>query len=454
MRGTDVGPDPGYFAEVRVGVVLGAAGLLLVSAPSAEAASTDIVYRTSWQGKRYFHPLASFGKLNSAVTAGQRRRTNTLASNLVARGTRERGALVWRYNARRDGPATWESGLAQAVAAQALARAGRMDAARRAFRAIPNRLLIRLPEGPWIKLYGYSDVVVLNAQLQATLSIAAYARLANDTRAKQLARSMRRTTLLMLGRFDTGTWSRYSLGGADSTFEYHEYVTSLLWKLARRTHGWRWRVYASRFRSYRYLPPRIRAGSRSRPFFPVPADGFRDSATVRFWLSKPATVTFRISGQTWRAGFGRGSHRYSLPPRRLAPGLHAVVATATDRFGNTTWHRLQPVRVLRDVTPPRLEAELAPWQLYWRVADGESPWVALRLRIVGPTGVETVKLGRSPTAGTVPLALPLDPLEAVTLVASDSSGNQTWMPLEARSAPRLGAETRQVGRYTGLPAAA
>lgn len=440
MRGTAVGPDPGYFPEVRVGVVLGAAGLLLVGASSAQAASNDVVYRTSWQGKRYFHPLASFGKLNSALASGQRRRAKRLASTLVARGTRERGALVWRYNARRDGPATWESGLAQAVAAQSLARAGYMSAARRAFRAIPNRLLIRLPEGPWIKLYGYSNVVVLNAQLQATLSIADYARLAHDTRAKRLARSMRRTTLVMLGRFDTGTWSRYSLGGEDSTLEYHEYVTSMLWKLARRTHGWRWRVYASRFRGYRYLPPKIRAGARSRPFFPVPADGYRDSTTLRFWLSKPATVTFRISGRTLRSAFGRGWQRYTLPPRRLTPGLHDVVATARDRFGNTTWSRLQPVRVLRDVTPPQLEAELAPWQLYWRAADGESPWLALKVRIADSTGVHVVKLGRHTFEGAAPLALPLDLTRSVTLVATDSSGNQTWLPLDADGAPRLGSE--------------
>jgi hypothetical protein len=428
---------------VRVGVVLGAVGLLLFCASPAAAARSDVVYRTSWQGKRYFHPLASFGKLNSALAAGQQRRANRLASTLVARGTRERGALVWRYNARRDGPASWESGLAQAVAAQALARAGRMDAARRAFRAIPDRLLIRLPEGPWIKLYGYSNVVVLNAQLQATLSIADYARLAHDARAKRLARSMRQTTLVMLVRFDTGSWSRYSLGGEDETLEYHEYVTSLLWKFARRTHGWRWRVYASRFRSYRYAPPRIRAGGPPRPFFPVPADGFRDKTTLRFWLSKPATVTFRISGQAWRSGFGRGWQRYALSPRRLTPGVHAVVATATDRFGNTTWQRLQPVRVLRDVTPPLLGAELAPWQLYWRSADGESPWVALRLRIEDSSGVQVVKLGRQPSEGAVPVALPLDLTRSVTLVATDSSGNQTWLPLDADGAPRLGGEAGQ-----------
>jgi hypothetical protein len=425
---------------VKLGVVLGALGLLCFCAGPASAAPNDVVYRTSWQGKRYFHPLGSFGKLNSALTAGERRRANRLAATLVARGTRERGALVWRYNVRRDGPATWESGLAQAVAAQALARAGRIGAARRAFRAIPsNDLLINLPEGPWIKLYGYSDVVVLNAQLQAILSIADYARLAHDARARRLSLAMRRTTLVLLGRFDTGSWSRYSLSGEDATLEYHEYVTSLLWKLARRTHGWRWRVYASRFRAYRHAPPRLRAGGRARAFYPVPQDGYRDDAEVRFWLSKPASVTFRVGGESRRASFGRGWQRYRLEALRLPPGYHDVVATATDRFGHSTWKRLSPVRVLRDVTPPRLDAELAPWELYWSTGDGESPWVALRLRILDATGAHTVKLGRSPDVGTTPVALTLAGADRVTLVATDSSGNQTWVPLETNGAPRLGA---------------
>jgi hypothetical protein len=439
---------------MKLGVVMGFVALAIAAAAPASAATPGIVFRKSWSGASYFHPLGSFGNLNRAVTAGERRRADRLAAALLARGTRKDGTIVWPYHAQRDGPATWESGLAQAVAAQALARAGRLGAARRAFRAVPNGLLMHLPEGPWIRLYGYSDLVVLNAQLQATLSIADYARLAHDARAKQLARSMRRATLLLLPRFDTGTWSRYSLGGADATLNYHEYVTSMLWKFERRTHGWRWRVYASRFRGYRYLPPDIRPGGRVPEFYPVPADGYRDSAEVRFWLSKPATVTFRVSGETWRAWFGRGWQRYSLSPRPLSPGLHAVVATATDRFGHTTWRRLQPVRVLRDVTPPALSAELAPWQLYWSLYDGESPWVALRLRISGAEGVRIVKLGRAEDEGTAAVALPLDPTDTVTLVATDSSGNQTWLPLEPVGAPRLGAEDQRIGRYTAVPTAA
>jgi len=424
-----------------VAVVVAGAALALAAAVGARA-EPGLVYRTGWGGGEYFHPLGSFANLNRAVAAGNRRQARKLADALVARAEPRRFALVWRYRTPRDGPSTWTSGLAQAVGAQALARAGRIEEARRAFLAIPNGLLVNLPEGPWIKLYSYSGSAVLNAQLQATLSIADYARLAHDPRARRLARRMRLATLALLGRFDTGTWSRYALGGADSTSEYHAYVTSLLWKFARRTGGWRWRVYAARFRGYRFAPPRMRFGGRVESFYPDPADGFRDRAELRIWLSKPALVTLRVAGQSWRTWLGRGWQRTDLTPRPLPPGRHRVVASATDRFGHTTWKRLQYVRVLRDVTAPRIVAELAPWQLYWRAHDGESPWVALRVRIVDALGVRTVKLGGERFAGSLPLALPLDPSRSVTLVATDSSGNQSWLPLEVGGPPRLGSPSR------------
>jgi D-glucuronyl C5-epimerase-like protein len=424
---------------VKLGVVLGFAALAIAAAAPAQAAAPGVVYRKSWSGTPYFHPLASFGNLNRAITAGERRRADRLAAVLLARGTKEHGKMVWRYHDRRDGPATWESGLAQAVAAQALARAGRMKAARLAFNAIPGRLLISLPQGPWIKLYGYSDVVVLNAQLQATLSIADYARLAHDARAEQLARSMRRATLVLLPRFDTGAWSTYSLGGRDSPLSYHEYVTSLLWKFARRTHGWRWTAYASRFRSYRHTPPKLRRGDHPPTIYPLPRDGFRDAAAVRFWLSKPATVTLRVAGGRWSGAYGRGWQTFWWRPTDIGPGRYGVWATAVDRAGNVAVRQLRSVVVLRDTTPPDLRAEVTPWRVYWHATDRTSPWLDLRLRLTAPGLNEVVELGRVPLEGSLPLALSLDPSWTVTVVAADSTGNATARSaVEPGDAPRLG----------------
>jgi hypothetical protein len=82
-------------------VVAAAAALLACPTP---AAARDVqthdgaVYRDGLTG-RYFHPLGSFGKLNRAVTAGNRRRAGRMADALIARGHRHgRFGLVWKYN--------------------------------------------------------------------------------------------------------------------------------------------------------------------------------------------------------------------------------------------------------------------------------------------------------------------------------------------------------------------
>jgi hypothetical protein len=416
---------------VGVKLVVAAAALLALP-PTAAArdvqAPDGAVYRAGLTG-RYFHPLGSFGKLNQAVTAGHRRRAQRLADALIARGQRQgRFGLVWRYDVP-GGRSGWTSGLAQAVAAQALARAGRKRAAWRAFLPIPQRLVTRLPQGTWIKLYGYSDVVVLNAQLQAALSLGEYARLTNDVRARRLARELRRTARLLLPRFDTGSWSRYQLGGGASTLEYHSYVTALLWKLSARQAGGRWRVYANRFSKYRRLPPVLRRGRPPPEVLPV-LDGFRDYGRINFWLSKPASVTFQIAGTRTSQWFERGWRTFYWWPSGVEPGRYPVWATATDRAGNTDLLGLPWVRVGQDSKPPDVRAALDGDRLEWRASDSKSPWFDVRLeRRVGGGRIKTRVLGRFARLGAARLATPPTRMGIVTLVVEDSSGNLARIPL-------------------------
>jgi hypothetical protein len=390
------------------------------------------VYRGGLTG-RYFHPLGSFARLNRVVSGGHRRRARRMADSLIARGHRQgRFALVWYYNVP-GGRSGWTSGMAQAVAAEALARAGRKEAARRAFLAIPNGLLTRLPQGPWIKLYGYSDVVVLNAQLQAALSIGRYARLVGDPRGKRLARELRRTARALLPRFDSGSWSFYSLGGEGATLEYHRYVTRLLWQLADRQAGGPWRVYANRFAKYHRLPPVLRRGDRAPEVFPEPADGFRDFAPITFWLSKPATVTFRIAGTRTSGWFRRGWQTFHWWPFDLAPGRYPVWATAVDVAGNTTTRGLPWVRVARDTEAPAVKAALSGSQLEWRASDAASPWFEARLERRSEGRLEIIELGRFDRTGGIHLDEPPAEPGAATLVVTDTSGNPARIPLCAAS---------------------
>jgi hypothetical protein len=417
---------------VGVGVSLVVAGAALLALPST-AAARDVqrpdgaVYRGGLTG-RYFHPLGSFGTLNREVTAGDRRRARRMADALIARGHRQgRFGLVWHYNVP-GGRSGWTSGLAQAVAAQALARAGRKRAARRAFLPIPGRLVTQLPQGPWIKLYGYSGLAVLNAQLQAALSLGEYARLTNDHRARRLARELRRTARVLLPRFDTGSWSRYSLGGRAATLEYHSYVTALLWKLSARQGGGRWRVYANRFSTYRRLPPVLRPGRRPREVLPV-LDGYRDFAPIGFWLSKPATVTFQIAGARTSQWFERGWRTFDWWPDGVEPGRYPVWATATDRGGNTDLLGLPWVHVGEDTEPPDVRASLDGNRLAWRASDSKSPWFEVRLeRRVGGK-IKRRDLGRFGRLGAARLATPPTRSGTTTLVVADSSGNRARIAL-------------------------
>ena len=154
----------------------------------APADSTDIVgadgvvYRYFGGHCFRFHPLANFGVLNARATSGDVEGTQELADALVARGVYQQGGGIgWEYDFPfSGGRAPWLSGMAQAVAAQAFSRAATtvpeeattyMNEATAAFRVIPKRLMTSVAAGPWIRLYAFSSLTVLNAQLQATISL-------------------------------------------------------------------------------------------------------------------------------------------------------------------------------------------------------------------------------------------------------------------------------------------
>ena len=92
------------------------------------------------------------------MTSSRRARWRTRCSR--ARSREDRG-LIWEYQFRYGtGRPPWASGMAQAVAAQALARSSILlddpnlgAAAVRAFTSVPP-FLLSLPSGPWIRLYG------------------------------------------------------------------------------------------------------------------------------------------------------------------------------------------------------------------------------------------------------------------------------------------------------------
>jgi hypothetical protein len=301
----------------------------------APADKTDIVgadgvvYRYFGGHCFRFHPLANFGALNARATSGDVEGTQELADALVARGVYQRGGGIgWEYDFPfSGGRAPWLSGMAQAVAAQAFTQAATtvpeeattyMNEATAAFRVIPKRLMTSVAAGPWIRLYGFSSLTVLNAQLQATISLEAYAAASGDAQAETLATRMQNAAAASLSRFDTGYWSYYALPAEPSPPDYHHYVVQLLTKL--KTADPRFADAATRFAAYEKEPPA----------FQVANGGV---GQVRFWLSKPATVVAETpAGPSKRVALLGGWNTFTWQPKRA--GVYPVHITATDWNGH------------------------------------------------------------------------------------------------------------------------
>ena len=300
----------------------------------APADTTDIVgadgvvYRYFGGHCFRFHPLANFGVLNARATAGDVEGTQELADALVARGVYQRGGGIgWEYDfpsraARRRGSPGWRKRLRRRrsrgpppVPEEATTY---MNEATAAFRVIPKRLMTSVAAGPWIRLYGFSSLTVLNAQLQATISLEAYAAASGDAQAETLATRMQNAAAASLSRFDTGYWSYYALPREPSPPDYHHYVVQLLTKL--KTADPRFADAATRFAAYEKEPPA----------FQVANGGV---GQVRFWLSKPATVVAETpAGPSKRVALLGGWHTFTWQPKRA--GVYPVHITATDWNGH------------------------------------------------------------------------------------------------------------------------
>jgi hypothetical protein len=382
-----------------------------------------------------FHPLENFGKLNNFVSGKNPSGAEQLAQSLLERSVVRAGGLAWEYYFRFGaGRPPWISGMAQAVAAQALARAGTLLAdpaltatSRRVYKTVRS-LTRHVASGPWIRLYDFSGLTVLNAQLQTIVSLQDYATQTGDEAATALAAELQAAAGGLLPRFDTGYWSLYSLGGPEATLEYHRYVVRLLGTLARRTQDPRLTTYAQRFADDLHEPPVVKTGPAPGAIYPAPQDGYRDAATYGFWVSKRSTVRLQIDHAGKPFVVPRGRHSIVWSPGPIEPALYTPTLRAVDVVGNASDTVLPSVEVRRDTQAPKLSASLAGRRLYWRASDDASPWLQLRVVIRRTGAVRTLWLGRQPFRGSALLAAPLGVWSA-TLFGADSSGNAARVAL-------------------------
>jgi D-glucuronyl C5-epimerase C-terminus len=394
-----------------------------------------VVYRAFPNHGLQFHPLANFAKLNSYLGANRLDDASLLGLALIARGVPRGDSLSWEYGFQfGSGRPPWTSGMAQAVAAQAFARgqAKLADpafaaAAGKAFRAIPGKLVRSLPEGLFIRLYSFSDLAVLNAHLQAVVSLEDYALMLDDPRGQEIAGQLRASAAALLPKFDTGAWTLYALGANESTLDYQRYVISLLKRIGARNDDPFWTDYGNRFAAYEDVPPALTPRAAAPAAYPRPVDGFRDNAEVRFTLSKVSRVTVEVGTARRTLLVGRGQKSVEVYPGKVPPGTYRVKVRATDLAGNKAELDLPDATVKVDSAPPALTARLVGKRLVWRGRDPETPWLDLRLRLVGER-TRLVSLGKLPLRGSMRLS-PKPGTWQTTLIARDSTGNRTEVPL-------------------------
>jgi peptidoglycan hydrolase-like protein with peptidoglycan-binding domain len=228
------------------------------AAPKDIRDANGIVYRHFADSHGYqFHPIAAFAHLNSLARRGKRAAVARLAPALAERGVPFGRALVWEYYFPFGGPSRWSSGFAQAIAAQALARSGKLlgdthllAQARAAYRGLQHGLLLE-PRGMlWIREYSFSDLAILNAHLQSLISLREYERLSHDPGAAATIDRLDASAKALLPEFDTGCWSLYSLGGSPASLHYHTYHVSLLKQLGALSGEALWRDTAARWQGY------------------------------------------------------------------------------------------------------------------------------------------------------------------------------------------------------------
>jgi D-glucuronyl C5-epimerase C-terminus len=407
--------------------------------PAAKTDITDsvgVVYRL-FPGQGFqLHPLANAGALNAAVASKDPDRTERLALALLDRGVPSSGALRFEYYFPfGGGRPPWTSGMAQAVMAQAFARASALTGdtdllseAETVFHAIPLGLVRQLSQGPWIRLYSFNSDVVLNAQLQTIVSLEDYADATGDPDASSLADRLLLSAQTLLRRFDTGYWSLYSLAGDESPLEYHIYVIQLLKKLAERHPEGPWAKTAARFALYAKQPPLLQPAKVPGTLYPRPVDGYKDAALVRFWLSKRSRVTLSGGGRATTAWLSHGSHSLAWSPGSLKPGSYTVTLSAVDLAGNKASRDLPPIAVAWDTKPPAVTASVAGRRLRWSASDPGTPWLDLRVLLAAGSKHVTLWLGRRGLSGARTLRLPPGRWSAA-LVAANSAGKRTRVPL-------------------------
>ncbi len=198
-------------------------------------------------------PLGNFGKANAAWSSCRSKGDHTCATlqsqlDAMLALAAQRGTFkAWEYYFDFEGGVPpWTSSMSQGTALQALARAYALtgltkyrDAATAALGAFetapPTGVAVAATGGTHYLMYSYApQLFIFNGFLQSLIGLDAYGDLTGDPRGTTLFRAGNGNGKAIVPLSDTGTWSLYSIGGPESTVEYHTLLRDFLGILCRR----------------------------------------------------------------------------------------------------------------------------------------------------------------------------------------------------------------------------
>ncbi|HZV73264.1 MAG TPA: D-glucuronyl C5-epimerase family protein [Conexibacter sp.] len=350
---------PALFATLERNRQWWTTGRLLTYGQRVEFSDSELVWEFYPGEGIELQVLGTFGKANGLWMAKDDQKLRALLDEMIPLAAERGGALAWEYYFNFGGGAPpWTSGMAQATGIQALARAGErlgeavyLETARRALKlfsiASPTGVRVRTAVGARYLLYSFAPgEAVVNAFVQTLVGLHDYTEITRDPVGGRLYRAGDRQARLDVRAGDTGAWSLYQLGGAESDLSYHQLLTGFLDNLCQRTQVAVYCTTAASFTRDLKQPPRMTLlTSRVRA---------RSYVLVRFALSKVSRVgmSIRHGGSTvfgTSASVSRGGHAYgwTVP---ATPGTYDVTLTGTDLAGNAG-RTTATIRVLGPVPP-------------------------------------------------------------------------------------------------------
>src|SRR3954454_13137634 len=216
-------------------------------------------------------PLANFGMVNGKIThcrrhpgTCDRKGIRQLLDDMVAIRSKRSGFTTWEYFFYfGGGRAPWTSGISSGSALDALARASAksilddrsyLKIARAALgvfkKSAPTGVRVRTKYGSHYLIYSFDrHQWVLNAFLESIIGLFDYAKVSKDKTARALWVTCAHEARGELPHYDTGRWSRYSLGGPLASTDYHKLVVDFLAKLCSHLGG-PYCTYHDKFKGY------------------------------------------------------------------------------------------------------------------------------------------------------------------------------------------------------------